>query len=55
MFEMMTGTTPHVRETDDNLPRQELYRRIAEDEVEYPSQFSSSVVDLISRLLCKDP
>ena len=53
MHEMLLGAPPHITEGD--ITRHELYRRILQDQVSLPATLSASVVDLMTKLLCKDP
>jgi serine/threonine protein kinase len=50
---MLLGVPPFV--TLEGLSRQKLYRKIMEEDVNYPSSLSSDVIDLIKGLLTKDP
>jgi serine/threonine protein kinase len=33
LYEMLTGRPPHFKRHEENVPREELYRRICQDEV----------------------
>lgn len=50
LFEMLTGLPPFY-----NTDRNEMYVNIVEKELEYPKYLNSKCVDLLKRLLNKDP
>jgi serum/glucocorticoid-regulated kinase 2 len=55
LYEMLTGRPPHFKEIDEQISREELYRRILCDEVVYPDSLSQSAQSLLQCLLTKAP
>ena len=50
LFEMLTGLPPHYSNN-----RIEMYQRIVEDQIQYPNRLNPVVIDLLKKLLVKDP
>jgi len=50
LYEMLTGLPPHFSES-----REEMYRRILHNPVDYPRYLSINAKHLLKGLLCKDP
>ena len=56
LFEMLYGKNPFNLEEDD-LDNQVYYEKVAKSEVKFPEdkKYSDNIVDLIKKLLDKDP
>mmetsp|Transcript_4816 Transcript_4816/g.16791 ORF Transcript_4816/g.16791 Transcript_4816/m.16791 type:complete len:1045 (+) Transcript_4816:248-3382(+) len=52
LFWMLAGYTPFAGERDDEL---QVYRRITDRKLQFPSHFSANARDLIDALLASDP